>query len=81
MARMSAQRDMERKAQDHLTVVLDENLPYGIALTGDWHIGMEGVLYDELDQDHTPRDAVRRLGNGPDDRHRHGRDVAHPRRV
>jgi hypothetical protein len=51
MARMSAQRDMERKAQDHLTVVLDEPLPHAIALTGDWHIGMEGVLYDEMDQD------------------------------
>jgi hypothetical protein len=51
MAKMSAQRDMERKAQDHLTVVLDEPLPHAIALTGDWHIGMEGVLYDEMDQD------------------------------
>jgi len=51
MARMSAHRDIERKAQDHLTVALDEPLPHGIALTGDWHIGVEGVLYDEMDQD------------------------------
>ena len=72
MARMSAQRDMERKARDHLTVVLDQNQPYGLALTGDWHIGMEGVLYDEMDQDYAARDAVRRLGNGSDDRHCHG---------
>jgi hypothetical protein len=28
MVRLSAQRDMERKAQDHLTVVLDEALPH-----------------------------------------------------
>ncbi len=48
MARLSAQRDIERKAQDHLTVVLDEPLPHGIAPTGDWHIGMEGMLYDEV---------------------------------
>ena len=53
MVRMSAQRDMERKTQAHLTVLLDQNLPYGLALAGDWHVGMEGVLYDEMDQDFT----------------------------
>lgn len=53
MSEMSHLRDEERAAQDHLTVDIDGDLPIAIALTGDWHIGMEGVLYDEMDTDLT----------------------------
>jgi hypothetical protein len=51
VAQFSAKRDLERKVQDELEVVLEENLPVAVAPTGDWHIGMEGVLYDEMDGD------------------------------
>jgi hypothetical protein len=53
LAKASALRDEERKAQDHLALELEENLPYAIAMTGDWHIGMEGVQYEQMDRDLT----------------------------
>jgi predicted phosphodiesterase len=51
LEKLTDRRELERKAQDELEIVLDENLPHAIALTGDWHIGVEGVLMQELNSD------------------------------